>query len=151
MVPNCHKEIKDEPLVNEFKQVIQSPARTTKNTKTLIGIFATTDKAKVSKTIVHSNSFSDHYLTGIVRKMHVQKFAPRTILSQNLSKYSKEAFRHDLQNIDWVEVLQAGKSNLDINTGLYLIKQKLTAVIDLHAPLVEIRIRGRDCAWLTKK
>ena len=125
--------------------------RTTRKTKTLIDINATTDKTKICNSIVDANSFSDHDLSGIVKKMHVRKFAPKTILMRDFSKYNKEAFKDDLQKIDWVEVLQAGGINDRINDGCNLFKQKLTAVIDRHAPSVEGRKPGRSCTWLTKE
>eukprot|EP00112_Aurelia_sp_Birch-Aquarium-sp1_P015852 Seg3541.2 transcript_id=Seg3541.2/GoldUCD/mRNA.D3Y31 product="hypothetical protein" protein_id=Seg3541.2/GoldUCD/D3Y31 len=151
LVPNDHKEIKDALRINGFKQLIQSSTRTTRKAKTLIDIIATTDKTKICNSIVYANSFSDHDLSGIVRKMHVQKFVPKTILTRDFSKYNKEAFKDDLQNVDWVEVLQTGEINERINAGWDLFKQKLTAVIDRHAPFVERRKRGRSCTWLTKE
>ena len=95
--------------------------------------------------------FSDHDLSGIVRKMHVQKFPPKTIFMRDFSKYNKEAFKDDLQEIDWVEVFPAGGINERINDGWNLFKQKLTAVIDRHAPFVERRKRGCSCTWLTEE
>ena len=126
-------------------QLIKTPTRTTRKTKTLVDIIATTDKTKICNSIVHANSFSDHDLSGIVRKMHVLK------LTRDFSKYNKEAFKEDLQNIDWVEVFQAGRINDTINVGWDLFKQKLTAVIDRHTPFVERRKRGRSCIWLSKE
>eukprot|EP00112_Aurelia_sp_Birch-Aquarium-sp1_P000328 Seg10276.1 transcript_id=Seg10276.1/GoldUCD/mRNA.D3Y31 product="hypothetical protein" protein_id=Seg10276.1/GoldUCD/D3Y31 len=131
LVPNDHKEIKDALRINGLKQLIQSPTRTTRKTKTLIDIIATTDKTKICNSIVHAH--------------------PKTILTRDVSKYNKEAFKDDLQNVDWIEVLQTGQINERLNAGWYLFKQKLTAVIDRHAPLVERRKRGRSCTWLTKE
>eukprot|EP00794_Sanderia_malayensis_P020900 gene20900-22951_t len=151
LVPNDHKEIKDALRIKGFKQLIQSPTRTTRKTKTLIDIIATMDKTKICNSIVHANSFSDHDLSGIVRKMHVRKFPSKIILSQDFSNYNKQAFKEDLQNVDWAEVFQAGRSNERINLGWDLFKQKLTEVIDRHAPIVEKRKRGRSCTWLSKE
>ena len=82
---------------------------------------------------------------GMVRRMHVEKFKTRNILTRDYSKYDKEAFQHELQSIDWMDVLLAG----EINSSWNLFKRNLTAVVDRHAPFVEKRVRGRDCAWLT--
>ena len=147
LVPNDHTEIKDIIRINGLKQVIEQPTRITKTTKTLIDIITTTDKTRIHASIVFPNSYSDHDLTGIVRKMHVEKFKPRTILTRDFSKYGKEAFKNDLQSVNWTDVLSAG----EINSSWNLFKGKLTAVVDRHAPFVERRVRGRDCALLTKE
>ena len=145
------KEIKDALRINVFKQLIQSPTRTTRKTKTLIDVIATTDKTKICNSIVHANSFSDYDLSGIVSKMHMRKFHHKTILMRDFSKYNKEAFKYDLQNVDWVEVFQAGRINERINVGWDLFKQTLTTVIDRHAPFVERRKRGRSCTCFSKE
>ena len=147
LVPNDHKEIKDIVKINGLKQIIDLPTRTAKTTKTFIDIIAITDKTKIVASIVFPNSFSDHDLTGIVRKMHVKKFKPRKILTRDYSKYDKEAFKNDLQSVDWMDVLFAG----EIHNWWNLFKRKLAAVLDRHAPFIEKRVRGRDCAWFTKE
>eukprot|EP00112_Aurelia_sp_Birch-Aquarium-sp1_P013739 Seg293.1 transcript_id=Seg293.1/GoldUCD/mRNA.D3Y31 product="hypothetical protein" protein_id=Seg293.1/GoldUCD/D3Y31 len=115
LVPNDHKEIKDIIRINGLKQVIELPTRITKTTKTLIDIIATTDKRKILSSIVFPNSFSDHDFTGIVRRMHVEKLKPRKILTRDYSTYDKEAFKNELQSIDWMDVLLAGEINSSWN------------------------------------
>ena len=39
----------------------------------------------------------------------------------------------------------------EINSSWNLFKVKLAAVVDRHAPFIERRVRGLDCAWLTKE
>ena len=97
LVPNYHKEIKDIIRINGLKQLIELPTRITKRTKTLIDIIATTDKTRFLASIVFPNSFSDHDLTGIVRKMHVEnlnreKFSQETTQSMT-KKHSKMSYK----------------------------------------------------------
>ena len=46
----------------------------------------------ISTSIVYANSFSDHDLVGVIRKMHVKKFVPRKVFVRDYSNYDKDAF-----------------------------------------------------------
>ena len=79
LIKNDQKEIKDSINLNGFKQLIDQPTRTTSTSKTLIDIIATTHPNRIEKAIVEANSFSDHDLTGVIRKLNFTKFKPRKI------------------------------------------------------------------------
>ena len=87
---NDHVDIKDIFTTNGFKQIIKEPTRITSISKTLIGMFLTTDSTKVSKSFVDANSLSDHDLVGVICKMHVKKYASRKLFTRDYSKYNKE-------------------------------------------------------------
>ena len=75
------------------------------------------------------------------------KFKPRKIYTRDYSKYDKEAVKKELHNVDWIDVYYAR----EINSSWNLFKNKLTAVVNRHAPFTEKKVRGHDCAWLTKE
>ena len=128
-----HPVLKDIIKLNGFKQIISSPTRTTIKSQTLIDIVITNDKSRIANSIVYANSFSDHDLIGVIRKMHIKKYLPRTIFTRNYSKYDKECFKNDLRNIPWENcILQH-----DVNAAWNLFKDYVTTAVENHAPLVE--------------
>ena len=74
-----NKEIKHIINVNGFKQIIKAPTRITKDSKTLIGVIATTHEQNIVHSITYANSISDHDLVGIVMKKNNRKFTPRRV------------------------------------------------------------------------
>ena len=64
------------------------PTRTTATSKTIIDIIATTHPDRIEGSIVEANSLSDHYLTGVIRKLHCMKFKPRMIVCRDYSKFN---------------------------------------------------------------
>ena len=69
LIKNDQRENKDAIQLNGLKQLIDQPTRTTLTSKTLINITAMTYPNKLEITMVEANSFSDHDLTGVVRKL----------------------------------------------------------------------------------
>lgn len=144
--PNDHVDIKDIFATNGFKQMIKEATRTTSISKTLIDIFLTTDSTKISKSFVDANSISDHDLVGIVRKMHVKKYASRKLFTRDYSKYNKDHFKDELRNVPWKNCFVEDNMNSSWN----LFKHYLTIVINKHAPLVERKIRGMQNPWMSR-
>ena len=72
-----HKNIKDLFHINGLKQIIKQPTRVTENSSTLIDIILTTYENRIYNSIVYPNSFSDHELIGVIRKLHIQKYQPQ--------------------------------------------------------------------------
>jgi hypothetical protein len=48
---------------------------------------------------------SDHYLTGVIRKTNCTQYPPRKILARNYKNYSAAAFKNDLRNQQWYDVI----------------------------------------------
>ena len=77
--------------------------------------------------------------------MHVKKYLPRKIFVRDYSNYDVNRFKADLRNTPWENCLH--KNN--INSAWDGFKTLLHNVIDIHAPLIEKKIRGKDNPWLT--
>ena len=125
LVPNDLKEIKDVLQINGFNQLIQSLTRKTKNTKTLIDVFATTDKTKISKILVHANSFSYHVMISqkLLEICTSKSFLRSQSYLEIFENTKKEAFRYELQNIDGAEVLLAENlTRVYMHAGIYSSK-----------------------------
>jgi hypothetical protein len=92
MITKDQLEIKNMLKVNGLKQLITEPTRTTINSRTLIDIVSSNVPSRIAKTIVYSNSMSDHDMVGGVRKMNVKKYTPRKIFVRDYSNYNSENF-----------------------------------------------------------
>ena len=94
-----------------LKQIIRQPTRVTENSSTLIDIILTTHENRVYNSIVYPNSFSDHELIEVIRKLHIQKYQPRKILVRDYSKYNNEVLKSELRNISWLPILSENDAN----------------------------------------
>lgn len=142
---NNQINLKNIISANGFKQLIKTPTRITKGTRTLIDIIATTDRSKVSDTIVFPSDISDHDLVGIVRKMHIHRLKPRKIYVRDYTKYNKKSFKNDLRNAPWETVF----IDNDFNNAWNKFKFLFSNVVDKHVPITQKTVRGKDTPWLT--
>ena len=81
---------------------------------------------------------------GAVRKINNFKYPSRTINYRNYTKYDHQKFRNDVSEIDWSPV---NNSN-DVNVAVTHFNSALRKSIDSNAPLIEKRVKGRECKWL---
>ena len=126
-------------------QLINEPTRTTSTTATLIDLFATTNPRNISRAIVAESCLSDQDMLISVRKINNLKEQPRVIKCRNYAKYDPIIFFSDLKKVPWDTVLSL--TNVDEAWSLW--KYNFTAVCDKHAPLIDRKVRGRNCPWLT--
>ena len=128
-----------------LKQIMKKATRVTKQTSTLIDIIATTHKHNVAKQITEACSLSDHNLTGVIIKKNCQHFNSRKIYTRNHAKYNEANFKDDLKNAPWRQVIV----EKDIDIAWNKFKQILKDTVDKHVPIMEKRIKGRECLWLS--
>ena len=140
-----HKSIKQILQLHGLKQIIKQPTRITSRSKSLIDIICTTHENRIPKHTVIANSISDHDIVGITRKMNCLKFKPRKINIRSCTNYNVSQFKIDLREIPWETLIDEN----DVQSSWNSFKQTLTNVINRHAPLIEKKVRGRDCPWLT--
>ena len=89
--PNENKEFKSIFFLNGFTQLITKPARTTKDSQTLIDIIATNSVENISSVDVIVKSLSDHDMIVCVRKMNFKRFLPKTIRCRDCKTYNSES------------------------------------------------------------
>ena len=82
--------------------------------------------------------------SGTVRKINHLKYPSRTIKCRNYAKYDHRRFRNDVSEID----LGSAYSSNDANVATSHFSSELRKPIDAHAPLIEKRVKGRECKWL---
>lgn len=140
-----HREIKDIITAQGMKQIVKDPTRVTVDSKTLIDVILTNKQSSISKTTVIPLSLSDHDCIACVRKINHTKTASREITSRNYRTYDCDAFTNELKSHDWTPIY----SSNNVNKAWNLFKNILLNTINIHAPIVKKRIKGKRCPWLT--
>ena len=139
------KELKNILKLNGFEQLIKTSTRTNQKTETLIDLMLTTHKQNISSSFVYEYGISDHDLTGIIRKMNCKKYEPRKIFIRNYKHFCTENYKNDLRHLPWENALEIK----DLNQSWAYFKKLITNCIAHHAPMLEKKITGKDCPWLT--
>ena len=78
---------------------------------------------------MYPNSFSDHELIGVIRKLHIQKYQPCKILTRDYSKYNIEVLKSELRNISWLPILSENDTN---KAGVCLNNNYLPSLKSMH-------------------
>ena len=129
-----------------FTQLIEEPTRVTCATATLIDHIATTCPINISKLGILRLALSDHFMMYCIRKLNgsISK-NHNSIKTQNMKKFSEEAFLRDVASIDWEQALGfSGDANLLVQQFSNVFSQ----VIEKHAPLRQIRVSEIYCPWI---
>ena len=139
------KTLKNILLKFSLTQVIKEATRITRDTSTLIDLFLTTHPNNITFTDVCSTSLSDHDMIVAVRKTNANKQPPRPIKCRSYANYNKTAFCNDLLTVPWDDVLKKE----DVNDAWKLWEKLFVDKCETHAPLVNKKVRGQCCPWLT--
>ena len=129
-----------------LSQLITEPTRVTLVSKTLIDLCITNSPEKVSNSGVIHLGISDHSLVFMTRKVHHDRFCPRTIEMRQFKHFQKNKFLSDLEQMPW--------SNVDLcsdpNDMWHEWKQMFVSCMDKHAPRKLKRISKKRAPWITK-
>ena len=148
LVSSDHKEIKSILAYFQYsrlKQLITSPTRITRESKTLIDVICSNEPHNISSVKVIPAGLSDHELIGCARKLNNVKFKPRIITCRNFAKYDPKLFCEDVNSANLEDVY----SSNSVNEAWASFRDILQRCIDKHAPLISKKVKGRRCPWLT--
>ena len=145
LVPSDHKEIKSILSYFGLKQLISSPTRITRESKTLIDVICCNVPHNIFSVKVIPAGLSDHELIGCARKLNNVKFNPRIVTCRNFANYNPKLFCEELNSANLVEVY----SFISVNEAWASLRVTLQRCIDKHAPLISKKVKGRLCPWLT--
>ena len=146
-MPSNHKEIKSILPSFGLKQLISTPTRITRESKTLIDIICSNETEKINSLKVISAGLSDHELICCSRKVNNVKNHPRIITCRNFANYDPKLFCKELEFMNFKQVFAPSC----VNTAWSILKNILQQCIDKHAPLLEKKVKGRLCPWLTQE
>ena len=127
-----------------ISQLIEEPTRKTDKTKSLIDHVLVNTPNKISQFGVIDRAISDHATIYCTRKHQKHKTGQHnTIQIRTMKNYSKEVFLQKLSEIPFPNY-----TNFECVSAAYEdFVNKLLGVIDMVAPLKEIRIKGNSKSW----
>ena len=94
---------------------------------------------------VIATSLSDHDMVACIRNINHQSYKPKMIKCRDYKNYDLTRLCKDMNNIDWQPLYEIP----DVNKALNYLNSTLGAIFGKYAPLIEKRVKGRKCEWLT--
>ena len=134
-----------------LKQLINSPTRISKDSKSLIDLIAVNYPQNICDSGVVSTNLSDHELVYCVRKLNWRKAPAQIKTFRNYANYNPSDFRRDHEGVTWNSVSAPDGPPVGVNDLWTDFKRAFVTVADRHAPVIQKRVRGVDnCPWLNR-
>ena len=142
-----HKEIKELFQLYGLSQVIETATRydSHHHTSSLIDVIFVKNASLITATEVIPMSIGDHDMICCVYKMNNGKFSAKTIHCRDYKNYNPNEMCNDIRNSNLHKI----KDILSVNDAWILFRDTLTTIFQKHAPLIEKRVKGKPCPWLT--
>ena len=91
---------------HNFSQLIDEPTRSTSDTRTIIDRKVTNKPTCVFESGVIHCGISDHDVTFAIKRARLpKKYQPKTIKVRKYNKFNNEAFRNDLKNTNFDQII----------------------------------------------
>ena len=125
--------------------MVSEPTRVTLTTASIIDHIFTNVSDLISCSGVLSSGFSDHLITFCTRQLTRQVSSGCvTKMVRSFKDYSKEVFVSRLSQVDWSSVFFAA----DVDSCLSEFSRIFLSVVELVAPLKEVRVRAKSNPWM---
>ena len=128
-------------------QIINSATRMTQHSASLLDHIICNQKEKICYSGVLTFGLSDHLATYCTRKIvkgQISKNVHNFVKIRSLKNYTKEIFCQKLSEIDWSSVLNC----TDVNIAWDCFRNIMNNIIDVVAPLKEIRVKINTEPWM---
>ena len=136
------KQLKSLFNALNYKQLISSPTRITKDSKSLIDLIATNCPQNISDSGVASTHLSDHELVYCVRKLNWKKAPAQLKTLRNYAKYDPTSFCKDFEGVEWKSSSIPEGQSISVDELWVHFKTSFVTVADRHAPIIQKRVRG---------
>ena len=132
-----------------FSELIKKPTRTRSNSKTIIDHIITIRTDLVSSSGIIYCGISDHDAVFMQKKMRRPKLRlpPKTISVRNFKHFHRNEFLDDFKLAHFDEI--KNYSN-DANKMWLLWKSLYIDILNKHAPVTNIRLKGSPLPYMTK-
>ena len=128
-----------------LKQLITAATRVTSSSSSLIDQILSNCCEKICQSGTISIGLSDHFLTYMTRKVVKGQISKHNFVKlRSMKHYSKDDFNSKLSNKNWESVL----SCLDVEMAWDSFKDIFHSVLDIVAPLKEVRLKQRTEPWM---
>ena len=123
------------------------PTRSTGKSESLLDVILVSNTNQVLESDVLISSISDHDLVYIKLRLKREKSPPTFITTRSFKNYSSSEFLKDVATSPW-SVLEIFD---DPDDKLFAFNVLFNDVLDKHAPVKTIRIRGRLNSYVTEE
>jgi hypothetical protein len=129
-------------------QLIQTPTRVTDHSSTILDHILCNNQEKVCQSGTINVGFSDHSIIYCTRKIVRGTLnTSNAVTIRSMKHYDKETYCNLLNQTDWVEFTSIS----DVNSAWLKFKNVMNDVIDMVAPVKEIKIKSRTEPWMTSE
>ena len=148
--PNCSlfKNFKGILDMFNFKQLIKTYTRITATSKSLIDHIICNNENKICQSGTLGFGLSDHLVTYCTRKVLKSQIIGKhkVIKIRSLRNYSVGDLLATLSSADW-----SGVYCSDVNQAWINFKTVFLQILDIVAPIKEIRLKNRTEPWMNKE
>lgn len=138
-------ELKFITELYQYEQLISGATRVTKDTRTLIDHFYTTNSNNIISKGVSTVCISDHYLIYGIRKFKFSKENAKIIEYRDYKHFNEQIFLQDLKN----SFNAFDLDQYDPNISWQIWKNKFFKIWNNHAPLKRRKVANKRLPWLT--
>ena len=141
------KHIRNAYSTFGYTQLVEHATRTTSESSTLIDHLATTKPTSVYDKGVIPCGISDHDAIFLLRSMRVPRVRkqPKIIKFRRFQKLDSESFLKDLAALNLNEIKDV---TTDPNHMWLLWKKMFSDLLDKHAPITEIKLKGNNLPYI---
>ena len=141
------RDLNDLLDIYNLANLINSPTRIDKTSETLLDIILTNSKAKVLTSGVIDVQISDHSLVYTILRSSAPRTRSRQIVTRVYKTFKRDEFLNDLQSIPF-SVMDLFD---DVNDKLFVFESLYMDVVNEHAPLKRVHLRGNQVPFMTKQ
>ena len=127
--------------------LINEATRKTKTSETLLDLILTNNKRTTLTSGVVDTLISDHSLVYTVLRSSAPRLRSRRIFSRNFKTFSKQNFVRDTQMAPF-HVMDLFD---EVDDKLYTFEQLYLDILDEHAPLKRLHIRGKQVPYMNEE
>ena len=129
-------------------QLITEATRVTSSSSSLIDHILSNSCEKICQSGTISIGLSDHFLTFMTRKVVKGQISKHNFVKiRSLKRYNKDDFNLKLSDMDWEGVLMC----FDVEMAWENFKTIFHSVLDIVAPVKEIRLKQRTEPWMNSE
>lgn len=139
------RQLQKYAITNEFEQLINTPTRIGKQTKSAIDLILVNNNHRIVESGVIQSGISNHSIVFCTIKSGVPKSQPNTVEYRSYRKYDKDAFVKDLAETNWNLI----DIDRDVDPAVETWNIPSSDVANRHEPIKKTRIKGIKTPLMT--
>ena len=133
--------------IYNLENLIKSPTRITKTSKTLLDLILTNNKKRVLSSGVVDVQISDHFLVFTILRLSAPRLQSRKIYARGYKNFNSDTFLDDLQNAPFhiMDVFD------DVDDKLFAFESLYLDIINEQAPIKKFHARGNQVPFMSEQ